>query len=121
MRPPSFSWTRWKRTLCCSTAAYRRTGTLTRPKEIEPDQMARGMSGLAPAAGLSKRGPASARRLQRAELALAGDAQAPYLAVGAEHVGAHAHDARRVRVDRDRWLGAHVVHAVDVPLGERER
>src|SRR5215217_8598980 len=39
----SFSWTKWKRSLCSCTALYRRTGTLTRPNEIDPDQIERGI------------------------------------------------------------------------------
>src|SRR3954471_21407871 len=39
----SFSCTKWKRSLCSCTALYRRTGTLTSPKEIDPDQRERGM------------------------------------------------------------------------------
>src|SRR5215210_3636799 len=39
----SFSCTKWKRSLCSCTALYRRTGTLTRPNEIDPDQIERGM------------------------------------------------------------------------------
>src|SRR5438093_10343213 len=42
MRLPSGSWTRWKWTSCSATALYIRTGTLTRPKEMAPVQMARG-------------------------------------------------------------------------------
>src|SRR5438034_1904581 len=39
----SFSCTKWKRSLCSCTALYRRTGTLTSPNEIDPDQIERGM------------------------------------------------------------------------------
>ena len=35
---------KWKWSVCSSTAAYMRTGTFTRPKLIEPVQIARGTS-----------------------------------------------------------------------------
>ena len=39
----SFSCTKWKRSLCSCTALYSRTGTLTSPNEMEPDQIERGI------------------------------------------------------------------------------
>src|SRR5437667_4739717 len=40
MRPPSFSCSMWKRTSLCRTAVTTFTGTFTRPKLIEPLQIA---------------------------------------------------------------------------------
>src|SRR5438105_10253672 len=48
MRPPSFSWTRWKCKVCSSTAVCMRTGTLTSPNEIAPVHTARGMPAFSP-------------------------------------------------------------------------
>src|SRR5919201_4918020 len=42
MRLLSFSWTKWKWSVWSWIALYSRTGTLTSPNEIVPDQSARG-------------------------------------------------------------------------------
>src|SRR3954465_7281946 len=41
----------WKCSLCSAIALYRRAGTLTSPKTIEPDQIARGTIGSFPHPG----------------------------------------------------------------------
>src|SRR5215210_6592853 len=43
MRLPSLMWMKLKWRLCSLTALYIRTGTLTSPKEMAPDQIERGI------------------------------------------------------------------------------
>src|SRR5438270_4850002 len=45
MRAPSLSWSMWKRTSLGEVAEKSFTGTLTRPKEIDPLQIGRATSG----------------------------------------------------------------------------
>src|SRR5919106_6374639 len=56
MREPSFSWTRWSSRSCSSIALYIFTGAFTRPNEMLPDQIARGMSCRYPAVARRKTG-----------------------------------------------------------------
>src|SRR5438477_4970197 len=44
MRPPSLSWTMWKRTSLGEVAENSFTGTFTNPKLIDPLQIGRGIS-----------------------------------------------------------------------------
>src|SRR5688500_7837312 len=57
MRDPLFLSSWWKCTWCSRTAVYAFTGTLTRPKLIDPDHTDRGMAVPLPAGAGTRTGP----------------------------------------------------------------